>query len=66
MWFNIKEKQPECLGNYLVTVEMDTGFCFVCIDHYNGMGNWTTYNTKKKGTIIAWDNIPDAYEVYDR
>lgn len=63
---------PEATGNYLVTIRLydkrdvhAEPYYFVAIAHYNGCGNWTEHNTKYE-RIIAWMNLPDVYEDYER
>lgn len=70
-WIPTSEKLPEALGNYLVTANIkaktdpDFNYTFVMIDHYNGCGRWTENNSRVR-KVIAWMNIPDKYEEYER
>ena len=57
---------PDKRGNYIVTVKVtsktDKEFDerFVCTDHYNGDGNWTTHN-KKHDCVVAWADLPECF-----
>lgn len=70
-WIPTSEKLPEAIGNYLVTANIrsktnhDFTYTFVMIDHYNGCGRWAENNSSYK-KVIAWMNIPDKYEEYER
>ncbi len=70
-WIPVEEKLPEALGNYLVSVKLtsktepDFEYNFVMIDHYNGCGKWTSGKTRYD-KVIAWMNIPDVYEEFER
>ena len=70
-WIPTKEKLPECLGMYLVSLEYtqkddsDFDYKFVSTDHYNGQGRWTNNNTKYR-KVVAWMPLPDVYEEIER
>ena len=68
-WIPVEEKLPEAKSNYLVTVKLsdkhsDDDYSFVCIDHYNGKGEWTNHNKKdNKVIVVYYEADSECYDI---
>lgn len=67
-WISVEERLPEQKGEYLVTYhpcyrdDIDTEFYNVGIDNFRGKTSWAKSKYQK---VIAWQPLPEPYEVKD-
>lgn len=67
-WISVEERLPEQKGEYLVTYhpcyrdDIDTEFYNVGIDNFRNKTSWAKSKYRK---VIAWQPLPEPYEVKD-